>query len=134
MRLVVTAGGLIIKDKKILLLKRSSKAKMYPNCWGVPGGKINDESEPLKDVAKREIKEEIGIDFEPTEYFLWGELFVGDFHVIGPNFLGKWSGEVKLDSNEHSEYGWFTYEDAMKLRLSFQFEDTLESLRKRKLL
>jgi ADP-ribose pyrophosphatase YjhB (NUDIX family) len=32
------ANMLIVRDKKILLIKRTNFAKDYPNCWSFPGG------------------------------------------------------------------------------------------------
>jgi ADP-ribose pyrophosphatase YjhB (NUDIX family) len=49
----------IIKDDKILLLKR--KKRPYQGYWGVPGGKLHLE-ESIEECALREVKEETGLD------------------------------------------------------------------------
>lgn len=89
--------------------------------------------ESLKGAAKREVKEETDLDFEPTEPFLFGETIEGDIHIIGHAYLGTWKGKVKLNE-ESSEYGWFTYEDAIKLPVSFNALVLFGELRKRKIL
>lgn len=48
--------GLIVKDNKVLLLKRDlGNGQMY---WDVPGGRIND-NEDILETLKRELVEEI---------------------------------------------------------------------------
>lgn len=57
-------GVFIIKDGKILLLKRLREP--FKNHWEVPAGKV-DESEDLKDTVIREVREETGFIVEPEE-------------------------------------------------------------------
>jgi len=49
----------IIKDEKILLLKR--KKRPYQGYWGLPGGKLHLE-ESIEECGLREVKEETGLD------------------------------------------------------------------------
>lgn len=133
MKLYIGAAGVITKDSKVLLLKRASSLEKYPDHWGFVGGRIDNETEPLRETAKREVKEETSIDFEPTESFIFTETFTGDTHNIGHCFLGTWKGEPKINE-EHSDLGWFTYEEAVKLPLAFQAREIIEMLRKRQII
>ena len=54
----VTVDGLVIKDDKILLVKRAQKL-LEGGKWGVIGGFV-DRDENLKEALKREIFEETG--------------------------------------------------------------------------
>lgn len=56
------AGCAIIKNEKILLLW-----KINQEHYELPGGKV-ETKETLKEAAKREVKEEIGIDTDIKEY------------------------------------------------------------------
>ncbi len=47
---------------KALLQKRSAKVETFPNCWDVSAAGHVDEGEDYVDAAKRELKEEVGID------------------------------------------------------------------------
>lgn len=114
------------------MLRRNKEKKLFPGCWGFTGGRV-EYGESLRDAAKREVKEETNLDFEPTDPFLFGKTIEGDTHIIGHAYLGTWKGEVKLNK-ESSEYGWFTYEDAAKLPLSFNALTLLGELRKKKIL
>lgn len=44
---------------RVLLVLRSQYVN-EPGTWGMPGGKIDSESEPPKSAAKREMEEEVG--------------------------------------------------------------------------
>lgn len=63
-RPIVTVGAIVIKDKKVLLVKR----KHAPNqgLWAIPGGKVLP-GETLQQAAEREIKEETGIIIRAKE-------------------------------------------------------------------
>jgi len=54
----IAAGALILNKNKVLITKAG-----YKNHWSFPGG-IVEEFESPKDCAKRETKEEIGLDIE----------------------------------------------------------------------
>ena len=58
----------IITDNegRILLMKRSEECSMYPGYWGMVGGFI-DWGETGAEAAKREAKEEIGVEIEVEE-------------------------------------------------------------------
>ena len=109
------AGGIIAKDNKILLQKRSDN-----NEWGLFGG-IMEMDETYEACAKREIYEETGLIVE-LEYLIgiyhnfnveWPSL--DKAHVIVAcykcNIVG---GNLKLDS-ESKEYGWFSLDSLPKL-------------------
>jgi len=55
----VTIDALIIKDNKILLIKRG--ADPFKGFWGTPGGYV-EWDETVEDAVKREVKEELGLD------------------------------------------------------------------------
>ncbi len=62
-KLKTRIAGIIIQDKKILMLK----GKGYKELW-TPGGKI-EEGESDEDCLKRELKEEIGVDLIESKFF-----------------------------------------------------------------
>ncbi len=58
------ALGIVIKNNKILLLKRTKGD--FVNLLAIPGGKI-EANEHVKDATIREIKEETGIESDFKE-------------------------------------------------------------------
>lgn len=126
--MVVAASGIILKDRKILLIHRSGDCDLFPNTWACPGGRA-EGSETPEQVVVREVKEEVNLDFRPSWLFKTGRYADRDLF----RFLGEWSGKVRIQE-ESTEYGWFTYQEAIKLDLGFDYREVIELLHKENLL
>lgn len=127
--MILAASGIILKQKKILLLKRSNYTERYPGCWGCPGGRA-EEGETAEQNVIREVKEECNLDFIPTKIIktgIWKE-------VKYYRFLGDWSGKITIQEEEVAAYNWFSFSEAIKLDLSFDYKEILETLHNQKLL
>lgn len=62
----VAVGVLVLNNKgEIFLTKRGKKATNERGTWEIPGGKV-DFGETLQDAARREMKEEYGVDISLT--------------------------------------------------------------------
>ena len=55
---IVAVGGIVLKNKKILLVKRQNPPDK--NMWSIPGGAV-ELGETLSEAVQREIREECGI-------------------------------------------------------------------------
>jgi 8-oxo-dGTP diphosphatase len=55
----LTVDGVIIKDNKVLLIKRRNEP--YKDKWAIPGGFV-EYGEKTEDAVIREIKEETGLE------------------------------------------------------------------------
>lgn len=128
MLIIESAGGLLIKDKEIILCKRGKIEKRFPLCWGCPAGRRDNQEESFKEIAIREVKEEAGFDFVPHQLFGIYEMELDDRKVITHLFLGEFSGEISFDGEEVEDCKWFTYEKAKKLVLSFFYKKVLDDL------
>ncbi|MGM0441704.1 MAG: NUDIX domain-containing protein [Elusimicrobiota bacterium] len=60
----VTVDGLVIKDGRVLLIKR----KNPPEGWALPGGFV-EKGETLEEAVIREVKEETGLNFKYIKQF-----------------------------------------------------------------
>jgi len=123
--MVYAASAIILKDNKILLVHRSDYTPTFPNTWACPGGR-GDPGETPEQAVIRELKEEVDINFKPTKLFATGKYKDRDLF----RYLGEWSGEVKIQEEEITEWNWFSYDEAVKLKLGFDYREILEKLHK----
>ena len=127
--MVLAASGILLKGKKILLLQRSNYTLNFPGYWGCPGGKAEPSETAIQNVI-REVKEECNLDFVPTEIIKTGIWQNRKFY----RFLGTWSGQIILQEKEVVNFGWFSYEEAVQLQLSFDYKEIVELLHSKVLL
>jgi len=126
---VLAASGIILKDKKLLLVKRSNYTQIYPEYWACPGGRA-EPGETAEQNVVREVKEEVNLNFTPTEILTtatWQNRFLY-------RFLGTWSGTVKIQEEELTAFGWFTYNEAKELDLAFDYGNVIKKLKNRNLI
>ena len=127
--MILSASGIILQQRKILLLKRSFDSQMYPGFWGCPGGRT-EPNETAEENVIREVKEECNLDFIPSEIIKIGDWQGKKFY----RFLGNWSGEIKIQEEEIIDYKWFTFEETENLELAFDYREIIELLRFKQLL
>lgn len=103
---------IIEKDGKYLLIKRKdNEKKEHKDNWECAGGKI-ENNESFNEAAIREVKEETNLDIEIKRII---KEIKNNEKVSAVVFLAKpKSSNVKL-SEEHSNFGWFTYEELEEL-------------------
>ena len=118
-----SAGGIVLKNGKVLLTKHSQNKH-----WSFPKGLIDPGQTP-PEAAVREVREEGGVEAEILDkvgynkyvYTLNGEKI---FKVV-TYFLMKYvSGDPKDHDWEVEEAGWYTPEDALK-QLTFSQDKAL---------
>jgi len=94
---ILAIGAFILKDKKILIVKKSPLEKIDAGLWTIPGGKI-EKDEPIIDGLKREVKEEVNLDILDFQW-LGEDVFESNgFWFHAQHFLcHPKNGEVKLE-------------------------------------
>ena len=100
-----TASAVIIKDGKLLVLKRDEEP--YRGSWDLPGGYMQRGEHP-EETIKREIREELSSDCEATYIgvFPGTATFNGkDFAVLSHAFLVSLKNDITLNK-ENSVYEW----------------------------
>lgn len=109
-KIIIASGPVIVEDNKVLVNKHGDTS-----FWKFCGGRVEDFNETLMDAARREAKEEVGIDLE----FADREPFImhtkkktddGEIDVLLVHFLAKRVGEVKLGPDIR-EYAWLDMND-----------------------
>jgi dihydroneopterin triphosphate diphosphatase len=112
--------------EKFLLLKRAGH-KIYPSTWQMITASC-EEGESTKQTAVRELLEETGmkavklfaVPHVNTFYF-----DINDSVCLSPVFLVFVDTEKVKISNEHTEYKWVTYNEAVEW---IHWPDQIESL------
>lgn len=141
----VSVTGIIRKDDKFLICKRSPNEKAFPNKWCVPGGKIEksdfihlpkEKDTYWMDIFERtlikEIKEETNLDIKNIGY-------VSNLAFIRPNgfptiivslFADYAGGTLKLDENELVDYAWVTLDELNEFDLLDTLYEQIEKVSK----
>ena len=103
----------LIENDKILLVKRAFDP--FKGEWAVPGGRIEDDEDAIA-CLKREMKEETGLDVEPTKFTgLYSDPKRDPRKVIAAAYLVKRvGGEVKA-GDDAAEAKWFDLDKLPKL-------------------
>ncbi len=116
-------GAIIEQSGKILLVKENDPTTWAFGKWNQPAGWIDVSRNPINEVVK-EVKEETGLDFEPTGVLGIYSLVKhhperGDGvlrHAIKIIFKGKIiGGELIRNTQEISEVRWFSLEEIMNM-------------------
>ena len=129
----ITTAAIILRDKRVLLIKRSDYSRVYPSTWVCPGGRAEGNETPEQAVI-RETKEEIGLDFRPTRLFEKKKYSSEARHFTGHQFLGTWKGEPRPCEEEVADWNWYTYKEALRLDLGFNYRDVIKKLHNEDLL
>jgi 8-oxo-dGTP diphosphatase len=136
----VAVTGIIVKDGKYLITKRSDKEKNFPGFWTVPGGRLEQEdyiNEPkdtgdawyniLEKVLAREIKEETGINIKNPSYLL-SLAFVRPDNIpvtVNSFYCDYDSGEMNL-SDEIADYKWVSIKELKDYKLISGIREEIE--------
>ena len=106
-------GGIIVDENKILIAQRSIQ-KEHPLKWEFPGGKINENENPIE-ALKREMKEELSVDVKKSKFLLDYEYEYQDIKKIHLFFykIDEYTGKVR--NIEHNKLLWTHCNDLEKL-------------------
>ena len=140
----VVVTGIVVRDGRYLIAKRSEDEPAFPGQWTVPGGKVEvsdykdrPKDTPvqwygvLEDAVRREIMEEVNVEVGPLGY-------VTSLVYIRPDgvpslVVSLWgeyqSGEVVVQKSEGlTEYAWVSLEEARGYDLIDGILEELEML------
>jgi ADP-ribose pyrophosphatase len=117
----VGVGAIVIKDDKVLLIKRGIPPSK--GLWAIPGGHI-ELGETLQETAEREILEETGIVIKARKPIYTFDLIERDdagrirFHYIVVDLEGEYVSGEPQGSDDALEARWFTWEEIKQLPVS----------------
>ncbi len=139
----IAVTGIIIKEGKYLITKRSKNESHFPGKWTVPGGKLEQKDYKekqfdtnagqwyniLETLLRREVREETGLDIKNIKY-LANLVFERKDNipvVVISLFADHDKGEVMLN-HESDDYKWVTLEEAKNYDLIDGIYEEIEML------
>ncbi len=123
------SAAIIVRDQKVLLIKRSEQEDSEPGKWCTPNETLNEGESPEGAVV-RGVKEELGMSF-----VIFKRLFDHSYqeHTTFV-FEGVANGEIVPNPEEVADYGWFSYQEAMRLEFAYDYDRVIRSLHDLKLI
>lgn len=125
----VTATGLIVRDARVLLGKRTSTVR-FAKMWDAFGGHLIPCEEPAMALI-RELAEELGIEVS-------GPRFLEIYEDVDPTsketfrhylfLVAHWTGEPRIANDEHSEIRWFRPAEVDPLRIAEHLKEAIHRL------
>lgn len=124
-KIIIAAGPVVVENNKVLLNKHGDD-----NFWKFCGGRIKDYESDIKETAKREVKEEMGLEIEilnETPYFFYTEKEINGIKasVILIHFLAKRINEI-TPGKDIREWCWLDLADLDQEDLAPNIKPTLE--------
>lgn len=123
----VGIGILVFKDKKIMLTKR--KGVFGSGEWTCPGGHL-EFNESIEDCARRECKEEAGIEIKNIKFIRLSNMRRYNRHYVDIGLIAQWvSGTPqRLEPEKLEDWDWYSLDDLPK-PLFGEIEQTLKALK-----
>jgi 8-oxo-dGTP diphosphatase len=127
-----TVGAIILnrenEEPRILLTRRGYPP--FKGQWCLPGGHI-DSNETARQAIIREVKEEVGLDFDAKFFRYFDEIIPEKkIHAVVLIFTGRTTGEPQTQSDEVSELRWFKFAEVRSLQLAFQHNQIITAYQK----
>ncbi len=118
---IVAVGGIVVKDGRVLLIRRG-KEPSY-GLWSIPGGAVN-LGEELRAAARREVREECGIEIDVTDIVEVLDRVVRDsdgriqYHYVLIDYLARWASGDPAPSSDVLEVCWVVPDDLSQYQMT----------------
>lgn len=121
MKVIVTV---CIKENNKFLIVQEGIPNVY-GLWNLPGGHL-DEEENLIEGAKREAKEETGMDIDITGILSIQRNIKSNTNIVRIVFNAvPISKDIKFDKNEILDVKWVTVEEVERMNINMLRESDL---------
>ena len=107
---IQVVAAVLFREGKVLCVQRPVNASEYISLkWEFPGGKV-EFGESREEALVREIREELSVDIEVSEFLMTVEHTYPDFHLTMHVFKCVLDqGEITL--NEHVALKWLSLDE-----------------------
>ena len=124
-QIIIASGPVIIEDNKVLLNKDKKD-----DFWKFCGGRVDDGDYNLKETAKREVREEMGLDIEILDnepYFFYTEKEKDGvkISVVLAHFLASRIGEI-IPGEDITQWCWLDINNLERETLAPNIKPTLK--------
>lgn len=119
---------LLYDEKKRILLQFRDETQVAPNCWSFFGGGI-EEGETPEQAVKREAMEELEYQLEGPKLVFVQEYRGENNHGKKYVFIEKYNPKKALVQREGKDKGWFSIDEAKRLRIISHDLEVLEFIR-----
>ena len=123
---VVGVGVVLVDEDNLLLIKRGRDPGR--GLWAVPGGKVR-VGERLVEGARRETREETGLDVEIGEVVWVGEHIDDEHHIVLIDFSGVVVGGELAAADDADDARWVPLAAATDLPLTPTMYELIDTLR-----
>lgn len=118
----VVVSSVVFNSKgQVLLGKRSKYEDVFPGLWGIPGGKLEVETDlldPVETTLIREAREEMGIKIEPQKYISSSCRVTGEKAKLYLIYSSIHKSGIPKPLEDTDEVGWFDIEQLKLLKLT----------------
>ena len=124
--LEVVAAVIHLKGKVICVRRGPNVQEFISDKWEFPGGKV-EVGESREEALVREIREELSVDIEVSEFLMTVEHTYPDFHLTMHVFRCVLiQGEITL--NEHVALKWLSVDELDQLDWAAAYVPVVKSL------
>ena len=126
LKIIIASGPVIVEDNKVLLVKHGDD-----NFWKFCGGRVEEFEKDLKETAKREAKEELGLEIailnnEPYFFYTEKEMAGESTSVILAHFSAKRLNDIAKGFDTR-EFKWIKFDDLEKEALAPNIKPVLKN-------
>ncbi|HKC04438.1 MAG TPA: NUDIX hydrolase [Patescibacteria group bacterium] len=125
---LVNVSTIIFDGKnRVLLGLRSPNEDVFPNLWGIPGGKVDAKDKTIEEGLKREVREEMGIEIKNTKLIKNNIRIKSDGQpVIYMIFRSEIASGVPEPKEDTVKVAWFEFDKISKDKLTPSTYDAIE--------
>ena len=123
MKQKISVGGMLVKDGKVLVVRRSNVEEVLSGYYELPGGKVDFGDHPEETVI-REFKEEVGLDITITRLLKVFTYVINYKHTVELVYVVSGEGKVRL-SSEHDDYKWVNIYELDALQMTKEMKENI---------